>query len=67
MKKIILILSVAFLFNGCATNDTYRQMTDTACPFIKKGECVRNSIQLHNTSVNIEDNEYTLGFVEIND
>lgn len=67
MKKIILILSVAFLFNGCATNDTYRQMTDTACPFIKKGDCVRNSIQLHNTSDNIEDNEYTLGFVEIND
>lgn len=66
-KKIILSLTTAFLLSGCATNETYRPISDAPCVVKNEADCASNSIQIHNTSDNIEDNEYTLGFVEIND
>lgn len=70
MKKIILSLTIALLLNGCATNDTYRQISDATCIVVTddKGKainkCDGHSIQLHNQG---QPNKYTLGFVEIND
>ena len=63
-EKLILSLIILLLIAGCATNNSYRPNSNLACVVHKKSDCENHSIQIHNQGKN---NEYTLGFVEIND
>lgn len=66
VRSVQFLLPV-ILLAGCATNDTYRPISDVVCVVKNEGDCASHSIQIHNTNDKIEENEYTLGFVEIND
>jgi len=65
LKKIVPLwmLSVLFVITGCASNKIYR--TDyTACTASSGSQCDPHSLQKHNVKAN---NEYMLGFVEVDD
>lgn len=65
LKKIVplWILTVLFVITGCASNKIYR--TDyTACVVSSVSQCDKHSLQKYNVDA---DNEYMLGFVEIDD
>ena len=57
------MLSVLFVITGCAPNGVYR--TDyTACTVSSGSQCDKHSLQKYNVGA---DNEYMLGFVEVDD
>ncbi|MDD5461709.1 MAG: esterase [Methylococcales bacterium] len=57
------VLSVLSVITGCAPNEIYR--TDyTACTVSSGNSCDKHSLQKHNIGA---DNEYMLGFVEVDD
>ena len=61
MKRIhLLVLSFILLISGCASNDTYRTLTNL-CVYSQAGDCSMSSLQVSN------DDEYHLGFVEYDD
>ena len=65
LKKVypFWMLSVLFIITGCASDGIYR--TDyTACTVSSDNQCDKHSLQKHNVGA---ENEYMLGFVEIDD
>ena len=57
------MLGVLFFITGCASNEIYR--TDyTTCTVSSGSQCVEHSLQKYNAQA---DNEYMLGFVEVDD
>lgn len=62
-SNFLFFMSAIFLTTGCASNDIHRHKTGETCIVKDKGDCSESSIQNHN----LNGNEYSLGFVEIND
>lgn len=62
-KSLALFLCAALLMSGCASNDIYRS-DYTPCTVAPGNPCEQHSLQRYNVGA---DNEYMLGFVEIDD
>jgi hypothetical protein len=63
LTPLRILLGVAVLLTGCASNEIYRSVYES-CSVSPDNACDQNSLQLYNKDA---DNEYTLGFVEIDD
>ena len=65
LKKIVPLwmLSVLFVITGCASNGIYHA-DYTTCTASSGSQCDSHSLQKHNVKAN---NEYMLGFVEVDD
>ncbi len=63
VKPIFIVVLLILLFVGCTPNKIYRS-DYSICTVTVEDSCDQHSIQLHNERGN---NEYTLGFVEVDD
>jgi len=63
MMPLQALLCASALLTGCASNEIYRSIYEP-CSVSPGNACEQNSLHLYNTG---KDNEYTLGFVEIDD
>ncbi|HSN23331.1 MAG TPA: esterase, partial [Methylomicrobium sp.] len=63
MAPTWVLLFASVLVAGCASNDIYRSIYEP-CTVSPNNACEQNSLHFYNTG---KDNEYTLGFVEIDD
>lgn len=63
LTPLRILLGAAALLTGCASNEIYRSLYES-CSVSPGNTCDQNSLQLYNKGT---DNEYTLGFVEIDD
>jgi hypothetical protein len=63
LTPLRILLGVAALLTGCASNEIYRSIYES-CSVSPDNACDQNSLQLYNKDAG---NEYTLGFVEIDD
>ncbi|MEC4749229.1 esterase [Methylomicrobium sp. Wu6] len=63
MTPYQVLLCASVLLTGCASNEIYRSIYEP-CTVSQSNACEQNSLHQYNTGM---DNEYTLGFVEIDD
>ncbi len=63
VRRLISLVLLIFLVSGCASNDIYRKAF-SSCQVSPQKTCEEHAIQLHQAS---SDQEYLLGFVEIDD
>lgn len=61
--SILTVLIATLFLSSCASNKTLRYKTDETCIVKEQGSCSESAIQKHN----INGNEFSLGFVEIDD
>ncbi|WP_446811601.1 esterase [Methylomonas sp. 2BW1-5-20] len=63
INTLQILICITTLLSGCASNEIYRSIYEP-CSVSSNNACERNSLHLYNPGA---ENEYTLGFVEIDD